>query len=358
MTSSASTATSATGEFSFANPGTFTIVFVGSALGPAGVVAYQNYSWTVFVAQPGSTAGIAGISAATSPHPGALDVYELAPGGSNSEDPAVDYESLGSEVLYNVYEALIAYNGSDTGPTAASYVPVLATCVPGSTTGANNCQSMYGSSMISGTDYTFAISKTAKFYDPGTGNSWAVYPTDVVFSLARTMAFSTNPGVGSNNGWILTQSLLPTGNQGWSTLHYPFNNTPENVMSSMTINDSTACGATVMANSNGCVTFHVTGGGQSWPYFLELISDERGSGYRAVRLVLGVGPGRGHPLLDSRERFRAVATTPVPPWAPPAGASPRPAFPPRPGTPGSWRPPRRPSLGTSSTIWPGAGPTT
>jgi peptide/nickel transport system substrate-binding protein len=277
VTSNSSTATSATGEFTFPTAGSFTIVFVGWALGPGGAKAYQNYTWTVFVAASGSTAGLATTGVLTSPHPGSLDVYELAPGGSNSEDPAIDYESVGSEVIYNVYEALISYNGSETGPTAGSYVPVLATCVPGSSTGANNCETMYGTTGVVGNNYTFAISKTAKFYDPGTGNSWPVYPTDVVFSLARTMAFSTNPGVGANNGWILTQSLLPTGNHSWSGLHYPYNNTAADVMGAMTINGS-GCNQAMLANSNGCVTFDVDGGGQAWPYFLELISDEEGAG--------------------------------------------------------------------------------
>src|SRR5579871_3915189 len=276
VNSNSSTATSATGDITFTTSGVFTVTFVGWALGPGGAKAYQNFTWTVFVAAQGSTAGLAGTATVNSPHPGSLDVYELAPGGSNSEDPAIDYETVGAEVIENVYQPLIAYNGSDTGPTPASYLPMIATCVPGSTTGANNCQQLYGETLVTGYNYTFAISKTAQFYDPGTGKSWGVYPTDVVFSLARTMAFSTNPGVGSNNGWILTQSLLPTGDRSWSTLHYPYNNTPANVMASMTINGS-ACTAAVLADSNGCVTFHVNGGGQAWPFFLELIADEEGA---------------------------------------------------------------------------------
>jgi len=276
VNSNSSTATSASVSLTFTSPGVFPVTFVGWSIGPGGAKAYGNYTWTVFVAAPGSTAGVTGTATVSSPHPGSLDVYELAPGGSNSEDPAIDYESLGYEVLLNVYEGLIAYNGSQNGPTPASYVPVLATCVPGTTEGPQSCQSLYGSTLVSGSDYTFAVSKSAQFYDPSTGKSWGVYPTDVVFSLARTMAFSTNPGVGSNNGWILTQSLLPTGDRSWSTLHYPYNNTPANVMASMTINGS-ACTAAVLADSNGCVTFHVNGGGQAWPFFLELIADEEGA---------------------------------------------------------------------------------
>jgi ABC-type transport system substrate-binding protein len=276
LVSNSSSASAAAAEITFTAAGSYTVTFVGWALGPLGAVAYQNYTWSVFVAATGSTAGILGSTALTSPHPGSLDVYELAPGGSNSEDPAIDYETVGYEIIVNVYQQLIAYNGSETGPTAASYVPVLATCVPGSVTGANNCESMYGSTLVSGDNYTFAISKNAQFYDPNTQKSWSVWPTDVVFSIARTMAFSTNPGVGANNGWILTQSLLPSGNGSWSTLHSPFNNTPANIMNAMTINESGVCTSALLANSNGCVTFHVNGAGETWPYFLELIADPLG----------------------------------------------------------------------------------
>lgn len=297
LTSSSSTPTSASAEVTFSAAGTYTVTFVGSATGPGGAVAYQNFTWTVFVAETGSTAGLASSPTVNSPHAGSLDVYELAPGGSNSEDPAIDYETVGAEVIENVYQPLIAYNGSDTGPTPASYIPMIATCVPGSTTGANNCQSLYGSTLVSGNNYTFAISKTARFYDPSTGNSWPVYPTDVVFSIARTMAFSTNPGVGANNGWILTQSLLPNGNSSWSTLHYPFNNTPQNIMSVMTINDSSTCGptSTVAMDSNGCVTFNVNGGGKEWPYFLELIADWLGGSIVSCGWFSAPAQGAGIP---------------------------------------------------------------
>ncbi len=275
-TSASNTSSSAAASFSFPNPGTFTVTFVGLATS-ASANAYQNYTWTVFVAPTGLHAGAANAQVTTSPHKGTLSVYELAPGGSNSEDPAIDYETLGYEPILNVYQTLVAYNGTRTGPSPTDYVPVIATCVPGSTTGANNCQSLYGSSLSDGTNYTFVISPNAKFYDPNTGNSWGVYPTDVLFSIARTMAFADLPCAGCNNGWILTQSLLPNGNASWDGgIHAPYNNTPQGVFQNMIVN-GTSCPAAALTNAHGCITFQAVGGGLSWPYFLELIADPLGA---------------------------------------------------------------------------------
>jgi hypothetical protein len=282
-TSPVNTNTSAQATFAFSSAGTFTIVFVGSSTSTSGAKAYQNYTWSVFVAASGVHAGAGATSAAQSPHKGSMIVYELAPGGSGGEDPAIEYETLGYEPIENVYQTLVMFNGSQTGPTFSSYVPVIATCVPGSDVGANNCQSMYGSTLITngGSDYTFVISSAPQFYDPNNANSatnhWGVYPTDVVFSVLRTMAFATIPCAGCNNGWILTQALLSSGNGAWDGIHGVYNNTPGNMWASMTINDSTDCPAAAMTNAHGCVTFHANANGVNWPYFLELIADPLGA---------------------------------------------------------------------------------
>jgi peptide/nickel transport system substrate-binding protein len=269
------------GTFTFASAGTYSVTFVGSAASSGSPTAYQNYSWTVFVATTGFHAGASAASTAKSPHPGSIIAYELAPGGSLSEDPAIDYETLGYEPIINVYQNLIAYNGSQTGPTFSSYIPEIATCVPGSDVGANNCQSMYDSTLISGSNYTFVISSAPQFYDPNNPNTatnhWGVYPTDVVFSLIRTMGFATLPCVECNNGWIVTQALLGPGNGTWDAIHGALNNTPEQMWNSMTINESGLCPAIAMTADHGCVTFHADGGGLNWPYFLELIADPLGS---------------------------------------------------------------------------------
>ncbi|MGD0719398.1 MAG: hypothetical protein ABSA15_07495, partial [Thermoplasmata archaeon] len=179
------------------------------------------------------------------------------------------------EPIINVYQTLIAYNGSST----ASFVPQLATCVPGT----NSCTAMYGSSLVVNNGqgqpefYTYPIDPNAHFYDPSTGTSWSVYPSDVMFSLARTESFSEAGGVGLTNGWIATQALTQYGNSLWDGgLHYPFNNTVQGVLSTMLINDSTYCPAAALAQA-GCITFDAYGSGQDWPFFNQLVADPLGA---------------------------------------------------------------------------------
>jgi hypothetical protein len=71
---------------------------------------------------------------------------------------------------------------------------VLATCVPGS----EQCVRQWGVPLESPDqeNYTFVLQSSARFYDPGTKASWPVYPSDVVFSVARDLAFSALPSYG------------------------------------------------------------------------------------------------------------------------------------------------------------------
>jgi hypothetical protein len=286
LASASSAGTYSSGKVTFSTPGIHWVTFVGG--GTVGSTTYwNNYTWTVFTAQPGFNPGsIQGGSgnpgpgnkgALLSPHPGTLSVYELVPGGSYSEDPAYDYETAGYEPIVNVYQTLIGYNGSATGATWQAFTPQAATCVPGSP----QCQSLYGASFtgISADqmNYTFVISSQAHFWDPVNSVGWGVYPSDVVFSLARTLGFSTGSGWTNTNGWIIAQALLSVGNATWDGLHAQANNTPANVFASMSVNDSAFCPAAAMTNDHGCVTFHASANGHPWPYFLELIADALGS---------------------------------------------------------------------------------
>ena len=285
--------TSAQGTATFTAPGSYTVTFVGSAAN-GNVVAYQNYSWTVLVAPTGSHAGLANQVTPKSPHPGVIVDYELAPGGALSEDPAIDYETVGAEPIINVYQTLITYNGSQTGPTWQSFVPELATCVPGSP----QCEQLYGGNSLinGGTNYTFVINPNASFYDPSTQAHWGVYPTDVMFSIARTIGFANLPCVGCNNGWIIAQALIGHGNVTWSTIHGSYNNTPQQVLNSMTINDTAAgCPASALTDAHGCITFHANGNGHPWPYFLELIADPLGSSVVSCGWFSAPSQGAGIP---------------------------------------------------------------
>jgi peptide/nickel transport system substrate-binding protein len=100
-------------------------------------------------------------------------------------DPAVDYETAGGQVLQNVYENLIWYNGN----SASDLVPVLATEVP---TIANGLISADGLS------YTFDLRSGVTFHD-GT----AMTADDVVYSIQRVLRIHDQGGP----CWMLEQVL-------------------------------------------------------------------------------------------------------------------------------------------------------
>ncbi len=288
------------GTLAVATAGAYQITAVGPVENSlTHAVVYQNYTWGIYVSSilAGYATGCGSCSTfathpVTDPHPGTIDNYEVVPGGATSVDPAVDYESVGAEVISNVYQTLVTYNGSST----ATFLPQLSTCVPGTA----QCQSLYGSSLVTDGNFssggapcnpspqnatclpeywTFVIDKNANFYDPSTTTSWGVYPTDVMDSFARTLAFSITPFFGSNPGWIQAQSLLSAGSATFDGgFHDVFNNTGANILASMFINDSTYCPAAAITSEHGCITFNASGGGNDWPFFLELVSVNLGAG--------------------------------------------------------------------------------
>ena len=209
------------------------------------------------------------------PHAGTLDVWEG--GYPQSVDPQTDYDTDGLGVVQNVYETLVTYSGNST----VLFVPELATCVPGT----SQCVTDYGTSLlVNGTGalahepvyWTFVIDPAARFYDPQTGASWGVYPSDVMFSVARDVLWANPPG--NTPGWILGQALLPTGNPSWDGgLHAPYNSTPADVLGSMLVNNSTFCPVAALTDAHGCLTFVADGGGLSWGSFLEFLADPLGA---------------------------------------------------------------------------------
>jgi YVTN family beta-propeller protein len=208
-------------------------------------------------------------------HPGTIVAYEDLGGSSflsGTFDPAIDLYTPTLEGIQNVYETLITYNGSST----TSFVPVLATCVPGT----SQCVSDYGTDLVATNAttglpqyWTFVIDPTARFYDPTTEASWAVYPSDVMFSLARTLAFADLPGFGATEGFVFAEALLPNGSSTWDGgIHSPANNTPQNILGSMFVNSSIYCPSVAIDHGNGCITFDVQGEGTDWPFFLQLMA--------------------------------------------------------------------------------------
>jgi len=191
---------------------------------------------------------------------------------------------------------LVAYNGTADGPTPASYVPQIATCVPGS----GECAAQFGGNDLVWDNnttgapqyYTFEIDSGARFYDQGTGIGWSVYPSDVLFSYARTMAWADLPYEEATNGWINTQDLVPAGNFGWdSGIHAPLNNTPQHILNAFLVNNSYYCPNSPVVTTNGCITFNVGASGLAWPYFLELVADNLGGSIEPCGMYTFLGGG-------------------------------------------------------------------
>ena len=267
-------ATWATGTYTVNTAGTDTITFSGSSSpsNGTGTALPFTYSWNIYVVPSGISVSCAACNApsAKSPHQNQLVIYEIAPGGPVTIDPAASYYTVDYEVLAQFLQTLVTYNSTDVGPGALNYVPEVATCVPGTA----QCTALYGSDLISGNNYTFVISSAAKFYDPQTGKSWNVYPSDVYYSFLRSLAFADLPSAAIYAGWIEAQFLLPSGNPSWDAgIHSPYNNTPGNMLGSMYVNDSAFCPAAAMSGAgSGCITFNADGGGYTWPALLSYLS--------------------------------------------------------------------------------------
>ncbi len=248
---------------------------IGTGIGSALVGGTPN-SLRGGAGAPGALAG-----SSWGPHPGTLEIWEATGGGPSEADPSVCYYTVCDEPISNVYQTLIAYNGTQDGPTAASYVPQLATCVPGSL----ECAAQFGGNDLvydnntTGAPqyYTFEIDSGARFYDAAHSAAWAVYPSDVLFTFARTMGFADLPYEEATNGWINTQELVGAGNRSWDGgIHAPLNNTPQSILNAFLVNNWYYCPTSPVVTTNGCITFNVGASGQSWPYFLELVADNLG----------------------------------------------------------------------------------
>ncbi len=283
LTTTSSGVTGVSGTIDFPAPGDYQITMVGpiqNILSHA--IVYQNYTWTVFVSPTnevpgcGSCYSVPGLPVGPSdPHPGTIDTYEVAPGGATSIDPAVDYESVGYEVIANIYQTLVYYNGSST----SSFMPEIASCVPGTA----QCSTLYGNDLIvnsvSGLPeyWTFVIDRNANFYDPAHRVAWGVYPSDVMASLGRTASFADLPFFAAQPGWIQTQSYVNNGQGEFDGgMHFPYNTTPRGILSGLLVNDSTYCPSIAITQEHGCLTVNAWGGGVDWPYLLQLLADPDG----------------------------------------------------------------------------------
>ena len=167
-------------------------------------------------------------------NPTVITDAEIVPGGPFSLDPQIDWETVGLEVIRNVYETLVSFNGSST----TSFVPVLASQVPTVANGGVSSNDL---------NWTFTIRSNATFAD---GNK--VTSFDAYFSFVREMLFATgSPGTG---GYTIAQALLP----GEATYTPNFNDYA-NITAALSY-----------SNTSNSITFHLF---KPVPYFLSLLAD-------------------------------------------------------------------------------------
>ena len=109
---------------------------------------------------------------------------QLSFGDPETLDPGFDYESAGSNVLQNIYEGLITFDG----PALTKFAPSLAESIPEAEKTTDG-----------GVQYTWKISKGVKFHD---GKDLTA--EDVAYSLWRTM-LQSDPNA---PGFLLSEAFL------------------------------------------------------------------------------------------------------------------------------------------------------
>lgn len=149
-------------------------------------------------------------------------------GGYSGLDGAVYADSVSEEVMMNVYQHLVVYNGSQV-----QFDPQLATAVPTIANGGiNSNYANYTLKTPSGTpykayiqpyeNYTFNIRSDQTFVNGDSVTAW-----DVMYSLVRDMLFAADPP--DTPGYIFAQNFLP-GNFFTSNTFY-------NITTNMTVNN-------------------------------------------------------------------------------------------------------------------------
>ncbi len=147
-------------------------------------------------------------------------------GGFSGLDGAVYADSVSEEVMMNVYQHLVVYNGSNV-----QFDPQLATVIPTIANGGiNNNYANYTQTYTNGQgkkvtyavnitpfeNYTFHIRSGQTFTNGDSVTAW-----DVMYSLVRDMLFAADPP--DTPGYIFAQNFLP-GNFAASNTFYNITN--------------------------------------------------------------------------------------------------------------------------------------
>ena len=161
------------------------------------------------------------------PNPSVINDASYTPGGPFSLDPHVDYESIGEEVMINIFSRLLIYNGSST----TQFIPMVAAQVPSVANG--------GISPDYRT-YTFQIRSGLRFSN---GDPLTAY--DVWYSMVRDLLFEG--GISGTPGWILAQYLIPGASIGVPIMTAPNDKT----------DFSAIMNAVIYSNSSNTITLNL-----------------------------------------------------------------------------------------------------
>jgi peptide/nickel transport system substrate-binding protein len=165
---------------------------------------------------------------------GSYTNMELETGGFKSLDPAIEYDTVSSEILANTLLTLFGYN--QTGSTPSNeFIPILAAKLPTTSNGGINTNyanysavtpwgAKYTYTVAPFENYTVYINNNTKWQDGTPVTAWDVY-----YHYVRVMLF--NAGSPGTPGWIQSQFLLP-GNYYASQSFY-------NITTNMTYNNAT-----------------------------------------------------------------------------------------------------------------------
>ncbi|MEM4955060.1 MAG: ABC transporter substrate-binding protein [Metallosphaera sp.] len=244
----------------YTTPGLYTVTLTLVTQNTSSGATYE-YTTYQSVAVTGSGVSFAlKLFNGTVPNPGVITVAENVPGGPYSFDPQIDYESVGFEVVSNIFMTLVLYNGSST----TSFIPFAATEIP--TVQNGGIQDNY-------TVYTFHIRSGLHFSN---GDNLTAY--DVWYSVIRALLF-----VGGSPGtpdWILAQYLVPGATIGVPIVTSSnMNQTFQEIMNAVTYN-----------NQTNTVTFHLV---KPTPpqLFFTAVADPLGSGIVDAKWLEQVGAG-------------------------------------------------------------------
>jgi len=243
----------------YSNPGVYPVSLTLETVGPnaatLNVTTYQTVGITT-TAQPlevlSATGGLT--------NPNVITSVEVVPGGPYSFDPQVDDEAnIGFEIIMNIYQTLVTYQGSSTD----SFIPEVASALP---------SVQNGGITGNGSAYTFSIRSNQYF-----SNGDPVSAYDVWFSLVRDMAFTA--GTPGTPGWLLAQYVIPGVQNGTATVYA--NNTWNAVTHAFSYNSQSN---TVTINFNRPMTSTLA---------FQILSDPEGCGIVDANYASSVGDGFG-----------------------------------------------------------------